>query len=188
MRRTIAAAGFLAALALAGIPGAALAGGGCHGGMTEADATGEAETTIHLVDACFDPSVLRIDPGATVTFRNEDEGLIHNVGGTEWGFYGEMGTGDTFTATFDDPGVYPFACSYHPGMTGAIVVGDGKGAGTGWTVLNDGPFEPAKEVATTPSAAETSSTPWIVLAAIGGSAIGAAATIAVRRTTKPAAA
>ena len=42
-----------------------------------------------------------------------------------------MAKGDAFTATFDGAGIYPFACQYHPGMTGAIVVGDGKGAGSG---------------------------------------------------------
>ena len=33
--------------------------------------------------------------------------------------------------SFDEAGTYPFACSYHPGMTGAIVVGDGKGVAGG---------------------------------------------------------
>ena len=42
--------------------------------------------------------------------------------------------GDTFTVSFDDAGIYPFSCSYHMGMSGAIVVGDGKGAGTGETI------------------------------------------------------
>ncbi len=30
--------------------------------------------------------------------------------------------------------MYPYACSYHPGMTGAIVVGSGSGAGNGEAV------------------------------------------------------
>jgi plastocyanin len=193
MRRTIVAAAVVgAALAVAGIPGAALAGGGCHGGMTEADATGQDEATVHMVDACFDPSVLRVDPGASVTFVSGDAGMTHNVGGTEWGFYGEMREGDTFTATFDDAGVYPFACSYHPGMTGAIVVGDGKGAGAGWTVTNEGPFEAAPKEAPAPTPAATSSSaPWIAAAAIAGLAVGAVAAGAViggrRRRAAPAA-
>jgi plastocyanin len=130
-----------AATMVLGFPSAGIAGGGCHGTMTQADATDRDEASVRMVDACFDASVLRVDRGTSVTFLHEDPGLVHNVGGTEWGFYGEMRKGDTFTATFDDAGVYPFACSYHPGMTGAIVVGDALGAGSGWTVLNDDPVE-----------------------------------------------
>jgi plastocyanin len=103
----------------------ALAGGGCHSGVT----SGEGDT-VELKDACFTPSILRVDPGAGVTFVNLDD-LTHNVGGNLWGNFEDMHLGDAFTATFDEPGVYPFACSYHPGMTGAIVVGDGTGAGNG---------------------------------------------------------
>jgi hypothetical protein len=33
-----------------------------------------------------------------------------------------MEQGDRFSVSFDEEGVYPFACTYHPGMTGAIVV------------------------------------------------------------------
>jgi plastocyanin len=188
-RATVLTAILGAAVAVAGVQGVALAGGGCHQGMTEADATGRDETTVHMADACFSASVTRVDPGTDVTFVNEDP-MLHNVGGTEWGFYGEMRQGDTFRARFADPGVYPFACSYHPGMTGAIVVGGGKGAGAGWTVLSD-PVEPATERApTTTAVAETPSTSPLALVGIGllGAALGAVAAIALRGVRKPAAA
>ena len=75
-----------------------------------------------------------VDPeraaGRAVTFVNRDP-ITHNVGGNLWGNLDDMNRGDAFTATFDAEGVYPFACSYHPGMTGAIVVGSGTGAGNG---------------------------------------------------------
>jgi plastocyanin len=188
MRRTmLAGAVVAAALAMLGPARAALAGGGCHGGMTEADATGQDEATIRLVNACFDASVMRIDPGASVTFSHEDPGLTHNVGGTEWGFYGDMRNGDTFTATFDDPGVYPFACSYHPGMTGAIVVGDGYGAGTGWTVLSTEPSDPAAERPQGSPVAATEDGSPLALLGIGalGLALGAAAVVGIGRLRKP---
>ena len=191
MRRTmVASAVVAAALGVLGTPSAALGGGGCHGTTTEADATGEAEATVHMVEACFDPSVLRIDPGAAVTFENQDEGLIHNVGGTEWGFYGDMGKGATFTATFDEPGVYPFACSYHPGMTGAIVVGDAYGAGSGWTVLGGEPTAPAVKSATetTPAADRGSSTLSLLAAGVLGIALGVATIVGIGRLRRPSAA
>jgi plastocyanin len=109
------------------IPGAApaQAGGGCHAGLTQ----GRGDT-VEMVDACFTPSILRVDPGTEVTFVNRDH-YVHNVGGNEWGMFEHMFQGDAFTATFSRPGIYPFACSYHPGMNGAVVVGDGTGAGSG---------------------------------------------------------
>jgi len=124
-RRTILvlAATLLGTLAVPAAP--ALAGGGCHSGAT----TGEGDT-VEMKDACFTPSILRVDPGAEVTFVNRDD-LTHNVGANQWGNFDDMDLGDSFTATFDKAGVYPFACSYHPGMTGAIVVGTGSGAGNG---------------------------------------------------------
>jgi plastocyanin len=101
----------------------ALAGAGCHSAPT----TGRGDT-VELRDMCFTPTTLRIAPGDAVTFVNRDT-IVHMVGGTGWGHFEDLIAGATFTATFDEPGIYPYACIYHPGMTGAIVVGDGIGAG-----------------------------------------------------------
>jgi plastocyanin len=162
--------------------GTALAGAGCHTGATQADETGKDEATVRIIDACFTASITKVDPGTSVTFVNDDVGMTHNVGGTEWGYFEDMTKGDSFSATFADPGVYPFACSYHPGMTGAIVVGDGYGAGTGWTVLND-PVEPAADAAKTAPAAETGSGSPLAFLGIGvlGAALGAAIAVGLLR-------
>jgi plastocyanin len=114
-----------ATLAVAAWAPPALAGGGCHAGPTQ----GRGDR-VEMVKACFTPSVLRTDPGTEVTFVNRDP-FVHNLSGNRWGYFDDLHQGDTYTATFDEPGVYPFACTYHPGMTGAIVVGDGTGAGSG---------------------------------------------------------
>jgi plastocyanin len=164
----------------------AVAGGGCHSGPTQ----GEGDT-VELKDACFTPSNLTIDPGETVTFVNLDE-MTHNVGGNLWGNYEDMLRGDTFTATFDEPGIYPYACSYHPGMTGAIVVGDGTGVGNG-AVTTVGSWEqpqpsPVVQVRTVsePSSGTPVAIGWLVGAVIGvGLGFGIAAL--VRRNARPAA-
>jgi len=114
------------ALAWLIVPSApATAGGGCHAGMTHG--TGD---TVLMREACFTPGILQVEPGTSVTFSNEDP-MTHNVSANGWGYLDPMERGDRFHATFEAPGVYPFACTYHPGMTGAIVVGDGTGAGNG---------------------------------------------------------
>ncbi len=163
---TALAATFLVALFLPA--SAALAGGGCHSGATQ----GEGDT-VEFKDACFTPSILQVDPGDSVTFVNLDE-ITHNVGGNEWGNYEDMNLHDAFTATFDEAGVYPYACSYHQGMTGAIVVGSGQGAGNGEAVSvaafqQPAAASPVVEVRTVTE--EASGAPiaigWVVGGAIG---------------------
>jgi plastocyanin len=126
-RLALAATLMLAAIAVTALPASA-GGGGCYGGVTQG--TG---TTVFLAEACPTPDILQVEPGATVTFTNKDP-FAHNIIGVQWGHYDDLNQGDSFTATFDKPGVYPYACWYHQGMTGAIVVGSGMGAGNGQTV------------------------------------------------------
>lgn len=136
MRRwTIAVATVLAAGAIWLGAGPAAAGGGCHTGVTQ----GEGDA-VEMADACFTPSILKISLGDSVTWLNTDP-FAHNVSGNQWGYFDDMVEGDSFTATFDEAGVYPYACTYHPGMTGAVVVGDGTGAGNG-ELVSVGSIEP----------------------------------------------
>jgi plastocyanin len=119
-------------LAIAPVTGAgparAWGGSGCLEGTTQG--TG---TTIRIVDACFTPTILHIRPGHVVTWVNSDP-FVHNITANGWGHYGDLDPGVRFSATFERGGLYPFACTYHPGMSGVIVVGDGTGPGNGATV------------------------------------------------------
>jgi plastocyanin len=136
--------------------GPAWAGGGCHTGPTEG--TGEV---VELIEACYAPSNLQIQPGDTVTFVNRDS-FVHNVGGNGWGHLEDMAPGDRFSATFDDAGIYPYACTYHPGMTGAIVVGEAAGTGDGTESVT------AADVAAPQAPTEESgSWVWIAAGAVG---------------------
>jgi plastocyanin len=173
----------LAALATVAVmtvlAGPASAGGGCHDGVTSGRGT-----TVEIVDACFTPTTLFVEPGDRVTFVNLDP-FVHNVGGNLWGHFDDLLEGDRFSASFAEEGVYSFACTYHPGMTGSIVVGDGLGAGNGETVstsLGTPPGEPSAGVAVLGSSAGrgSSSAPWFGGAAIG-LVIGFAVSAALRR-------
>jgi plastocyanin len=156
------------------LPGVASAGGGCHGGVTENDATGQEDATIQMVDACFTATVTTVDPGTPVTFVNVDE-FVHNVGGNQWGHFDDIHDGETFRVSFDEAGTYPFACNYHPGMTGAIVVGDGKGAASGETITVERLAPKPKAV--TRVVTESSGLPagFLILAAVLGALLGAGA-------------
>jgi plastocyanin len=117
--------------ALWGGAGIASAGGGCHSGAS----TGSGNA-VELSDLCFDSTVLYVKPGTDVTWTNRDP-LGHNVvgAGATWGDPElTLNQGDTVSYRFDEDGVYPYACWIHPGMIGAIVVGDGVGTGVGGVV------------------------------------------------------
>jgi plastocyanin len=180
----LAAAAFVAVLVLPAIP--AGAGGGCHSGVSQG--TGD---TVEIVDACFTPTTLSVQPGDSVTWVNTDS-FVHNVGGNLWGHYDDLNGGQSFTATFDKPGIYPYACTYHPGMTGAIVVGDGVGVGNGQDVgvssLEQPEASPVVEVRTVtgPASSAPVAIGWVAGAAIGlGIGLGIA-TLVRRKATKAA--
>jgi Copper binding proteins, plastocyanin/azurin family len=70
--------------------------------------------------------VTRVPVGTTVSFVNTSP-FSHLVSGANgaWGSREvEVQPGSTISYRFDEPGIYPYACSLHPGMAGAIVGGD----------------------------------------------------------------
>jgi plastocyanin len=185
MHHALVRGGIVAALVVGSTMWAwpASAGGGCHGGATQ----GEGDT-VAMADLCFTPSVLRVDPGTEVTFVNRDL-TTHNVNANGWGNFEDMTKGDGFRATFEDEGVYPYACQYHLGMTGAVVVGDGMGVGSGehvavaplMTTAQEASSATSAETAPVATAAEgTSATGWAVGGAVG-LVVGAAGAMVVRR-------
>ncbi|MEX0683881.1 MAG: plastocyanin/azurin family copper-binding protein [Dehalococcoidia bacterium] len=100
----------------------AYAGGGCHAtGLSDGDAS-----EVFLTQNCFEPAVARVQPGDTVTWVSHDA-TAHTVTGSRdtFGGYDELFDGDTYSRVFDVEGVFPYFCQLHPGMVGAIVVGDG---------------------------------------------------------------
>ena len=116
--------GAVACMALWGGSGIAWAGGGCHIPPT----TGRGDS-VDITDLCFDATVLHVEPGTEVTWTNRDA-MTHVVVGRRR-LVGRSGIsllqGDTVRYRFDEDGVYPYSCLIHPGMVGAIVVGDGVG-------------------------------------------------------------
>jgi len=113
-------------LALIGstVPGAARPGeGGGYGN------DGSGRRVVRNLDDFFDPQVVRIDPGTTVEFSNDGRNP-HTVTADDGSYdSGILQHGDTWSRTFDTPGVYAFNCRLHGapggiGMSGIVVVGD----------------------------------------------------------------
>ena len=116
MRRLLAAVCVIAGSVFV-VAAPAGAGGGCHGTSTE-----DTGTAVLISRSCFTPTILRVPFGATVTFTNGDE-TLHALSGTEIG-YEDLPVGASVERTFRRAGVYPYMCHLHPGMTGALVVGE----------------------------------------------------------------
>jgi plastocyanin len=120
-------------------PGLARAsgGGGCGRAVTDDDGT-----RIGISDFCFDPTIFRVQPGETVTWVNKDP-VPHTVLGANaaWGGFDSVRrNGGEVSYRFVRSGVYPYVCTIHVGMVGAVVVGDGKVDGATQSVTtNAGP-------------------------------------------------
>ncbi|HET7039312.1 MAG TPA: plastocyanin/azurin family copper-binding protein [Gemmatimonadales bacterium] len=113
------------AILAAGHPNDAAAGGGCHEPDPK-EATDAAGSAVEMGNCAFGPTVLRIEPGAQVTWTNKSE-AVHSVTGLSggWGDTKELRPGNAVSYSFDAKGTYPYSCVLHPGMVGAVVVGDG---------------------------------------------------------------
>jgi plastocyanin len=185
--RTAIVATLVAVAAVCSWSATASAGGGCLHGTPPSEGEG---TVVEMVDACFTPTVLHVDPGTTVTFVNRD-GMNHQVAGVgdTWGSFTELLEGDRVTYTFETDGVYVYSCWLHPGMVGAVVAGSGAGSGglqelsvTGGTVTS---VEAAPPVSPAPSPSEGGTLGAVLIGGMLGLMAGgglAASTLRRRRS------
>ena len=186
--KAFAAIGVVLLGALVLLPGVASAsgGGGCGQPVTDAQGTG-----VDIEDFCFSPTIVRVGVGDAVTFTNVDP-VPHSVLGANatWGDYAGFKR-KSVTYRFSEPGVYPYVCTYHLGMVGVVVVGNGVGGAIG-TSTADGPVTKvnASDLAleNTSAVDEPSETNWpVFVAAAFAIAVGAFALTVVRRRRSPAA-
>jgi plastocyanin len=189
--KAFAAIGVVLLGALVLLPGVASAsgGGGCGQPVTDERATG-----VDIEDFCFSPTIVRVGVGDAVTFTNVDP-VPHSVLGANatWGDYAGFKK-KSVTYRFSEPGVYPYVCTYHVGMVGVVVVGDGVGGAIG-TSTADGPvtkvdasdlgLENTSAVVDRPS--QTNGAWPVIVPAAFAIAVGAFALIVVRRRRSPAA-
>ncbi len=168
-RLVIAAA--LATIALAGFAaGPVEAGGSCH----LAVATTGAGIRVDIKELCFTPVVLYARQGQTVTWTNRDP-VEHTVTGLgfAWGSDGSLTKGQSVTYRFTEAGVYPYSCVLHPGMVGAVLVGNPKAPASSAAIPFAVPSQPpAASAAAAPKAAPiaepvaSSSAPWRIVAMV----------------------
>jgi plastocyanin len=89
-----------------------------------AAAGGEAPmaVTVDIKDFKFVDADIKVAVGGTVTWTNGDT-QQHTATAAGKFDTGPIKPGDSKTVTFDDAGAVPYACSFHPFMTGTVTVG-----------------------------------------------------------------
>lgn len=70
----------------------------------------------------FDPAVVEVDAGTTVTWTNDDD-FPHNVHLLDGSDRTEdLPIGESASIAFEEPGEIDYECSLHPQMRGTVIV------------------------------------------------------------------
>jgi amicyanin len=79
---------------------------------------------VAIRDFSFQASEVRVKVGSSVTWVNcEPEGTPHTSTSDQGAWESPLlAPGETFTRTFDTPGVFPYHCAPHPFMVGSVTV------------------------------------------------------------------
>jgi amicyanin len=81
-----------------------------------------ADPQVKIANFTFEPPVLTVKVGTTVTWVNDDD-IPHLVSEKDGKFRSSaLDTDATFSQTFKDAGTIEYFCVLHPHMTGKIVV------------------------------------------------------------------
>jgi plastocyanin len=79
-------------------------------------------TSVSISDFKFNPAMLTVPVGTTVTWTNQDE-EPHTIAAKDGSFRSPgMDTHGTYSYKFAAPGSFAYICSIHPFMTGTVVV------------------------------------------------------------------
>lgn len=82
----------------------------------------QASAMVAIGNFTFDPPVLKVAAGTTVTWVNHDD-IPHTATSATKRFGSPvLDTDEHFAARFDEPGSYPYFCKLHPHMSGMIEV------------------------------------------------------------------
>ena len=94
-------------------------GGGTSGSTGDAVATSK----VTIKDFAFSPATIKVKAGTTVTWTNQDS-TQHTV--TVDSGVGPrsqpLDNGDSYSYTFAQSGTYTYKCTFHPNMTGKVIV------------------------------------------------------------------
>lgn len=81
---------------------------------------------VQVVDFAYEPAMVMIEPGTTVTWTNAGD-RPHTVTADDGSFdSGRLDPGEQYSFTFDQPGTFTYVCGFHPEMQGSVMVGEAQ--------------------------------------------------------------
>ncbi len=80
----------------------------------------QASNTITISNFTFNPDILAVKVGTTVTWVNQDN-IEHTINSDDFSST-NLKNGDKFEFTFSKKGIFDYFCSIHPAMRGQIIV------------------------------------------------------------------
>lgn len=97
-----------------------------HAASSPQPASGPGSSTANEVtidNFAFNPKIVSVAAGSKLTWRNRDD-VPHKIQSADGRFAASplLDTKGTYTASFPEPGEYPYFCSLHPVMQGKVVV------------------------------------------------------------------
>jgi plastocyanin len=99
-------------------------GGGIQvgGGTSGGNARQAGMTDVSIVDFAFQPMAIFVHRGDTVRWTNTGNAQ-HTVDSDMEIFESDiLDPGDTYSYTFDQPGIFPYHCDIHEQMHGMVIV------------------------------------------------------------------
>lgn len=90
----------------------------------ELDCETPAQPVVVIRDFAFRADCIRIAPGQSVTWVNEEPGTDAHTSTSDDGRWDSplLQPGDSFTVTFEQAGRFPYHCTPHPTMQGVVLV------------------------------------------------------------------
>jgi plastocyanin len=91
----------------------------------------DKEAMVNIYEFLFVPGAVEVTPGTTITWINHDiaphtvtSGITGDDNVGETFDSPELQPGQDFNYTFNEPGIYPYFCRFHPNMTGRVIVSE----------------------------------------------------------------
>lgn len=86
-------------------------------------ANAPTETAINISDSSYQPELITVKRGATITWTNQDS-AAHTVTaeGSSGPSSGLLAQGDEYSHTFEKVGTFTYRCTQHPEMQGTVQV------------------------------------------------------------------
>jgi plastocyanin len=80
------------------------------------------EVIVHIENFTFNPDVITVKPGTTVTWENDDD-IPHSIVEDHTKFHSAaLDTSEKFSIAFAEAGETSYFCGLHPHMKGKIIV------------------------------------------------------------------